>query len=93
METREKLTLTKEQARMIIWGDSYEYTEVYNKTTDKSRWSVICEIVIKRNSDGKFFMDTYQKAATECQDEQPYEYTEPDFTEVFPVVKTIIVYE
>jgi hypothetical protein len=31
--------------------------------------------------------------ATECQDESPWEYDEPNFIEVIPVEETIIVYK
>ena len=45
--------------------------------------------------DGKFYITSYGRAATECQDEQPYEYDEDDIEcqEVFPKQKLITVYE
>ena len=91
--TREKLTLTKEQARQIIWGDTDDFTEIKNEVVDNTRWSIIHDIVVQRKSDGKYFTDTYRVGATESQDERPYEYCDPNFTEVFPVQKTITVYE
>lgn len=91
--TREKLTLTKEQALDIIGGDNKDFVEIQNEIVEHKRWSVVHEIVVKRKSDGKYFMDTYQTGATESQDEWPYEYADPDFTEVFPVTKTYIDYE
>ena len=60
---------------------------------DTTRWSIIYEIVVKRLSDGKFFQDAYKVGATESQDEGPYEYSNPNFTQVFPIEKTFIVYE
>lgn len=91
--TREKLTLTKKQALDIIWGFNKDFVEIQNEIVEHKRWSVVYEIVVKRKSDGKYFMDTYHTGATESQDESPYEYTDPDFTEVFPVTKTYIDYE
>lgn len=91
--TREKLTLTKEQARGIVWGDNKDFVEIKNEIVEHRRWSVVHEIVVQRKSDGKYFMDNYNNGATESQDERPYEYTDPDFTEVFPVTKTYIDYE
>lgn len=91
--TREKLTLTKEQARVIVWGDNKDFVEIQNEIVEHRRWSVVHEIVVQRKSDGKYFKDEYQQGATESQDETAYEYTEPDFIEVFPVTKTYIDYE
>lgn len=92
--TLEKLNLTPKQAREIIFDDAPEEFEVIeNKITGVTRWSVLYRIVIRRLSDGKFFADTYSRAATEYQDEKPYEYYTPTFTEVFEVKKTVIVYE
>jgi hypothetical protein len=66
---------------------------VCEKIVDTTRWSVITEVVVRRLSDGKFFSDSYSKGATEQQWEKPYENSDPDFTEVFPVEKVIISYE
>lgn len=90
---REKLVLTKKEAQAIVWEDTNEYETISDEVIDTRRWSADHEIVIKRLSDGKFFMDNYSRGLTESQDESPYEYSDPDFTEVFPVEKTIIVYE
>lgn len=91
--SREKLKLTNEQARDIVWGETDEFTEISNKVVGTSRWSTIYEIVVQRKSDGKYFKDKYRVGATESQDERAYEHTNPNFTEVFPVEKTITVYE
>ena len=90
---REKLKLTNEQARDIVWGENDDFIEIRTKIIGTSRWSTIYEIVVQRKSDGKYFKDKYRVAATESQEESPYENTNPNFTEVFPVEKTIIDYE
>lgn len=93
-QQREKLELTGQDARYILWEEkSDEYEIVRKELTDTSRWSVHYELIIKRKSDGKLFRDYYSVGATESQDEQPWEYDEPNFIEVFPVEKTVIVYE
>lgn len=92
-QEREKLILTTEEAQSIVWGDSSEYEVIEDTIESTSRWSENHSIVIKRLSDGKFFADGYSQGLTEMQDESPYEYSEPDFTEVFQVEKTIIAYE
>ena len=90
---REKLILTSEQGRDIVYGDDSNFVTIEDKIVRTKRWSIVCEIVVQRKTDGKYFKDVYQIGATEMQDEQPYEYSEPNFTEVFPVTKTCIDYE
>jgi len=70
-----------------------KHETVYDKIIGKGRWSVHYERVFKH--DGKFYATTYQMGATEGQDERPYEYDddEVECKEVFPVEKTITVYE
>ncbi len=92
-QNREKLNLSPSDARLLIWGDLEGFKIIDKEVIGKSRWSVHYRIVVQRESDGKYFSDEYQIGATESQDEQPYEYTEPDFTEVFPVEKKVIIYE
>ena len=89
----EVLTITKEEAREVIWEDHDDFDLVRDDLVDTSRWSEIHDVVIKRLSDGKFFMDSYSVGATEVQDERPWEYSDPNFVEVVPVEKTVIVYE
>ena len=90
---REKLNLTSEQGRDIVYEDDSNFVTIEDKIVGKRRWSIEYEIVVQRKSDGKYFKDGYCRGATESQDESPYEYLEPNFTEVFPVTKTYIDYE
>lgn len=90
---REKLILTSEQGRDIVNGDDSNFVTIEDRIVGTRRWSVVYEIVVQRKTDGKYFKDHYRRGATESQDESPYEYSEPNFTEVFPVTKTYIVYE
>lgn len=89
----EKLNLTKEQTLELIWGDLEGYKEIQNNIVEKTRWSIIHEIVVQRLSDGKYFMDNYSVGATEQQDEGPYEYSKPDFVEVKPIEVKRIEYK
>lgn len=63
------------------------------EVVDTSRWSIHYEMIFK--TDGRYFKTHYSRGATEYQDEQPYEYDADDIecTEVFPITRTIIVYE
>lgn len=90
---REKLKLTPSEARELVWDGLPGFKTISNDVISNSRWSVIHHIVVQRESDGLFFADDYSVAATECQDERPFEYTEPDFTQVFAVEKKVVVYE
>jgi hypothetical protein len=91
---KEQLKLTPEDARNIVWGDSEEFKHVSEKITGTSRWSILYEKIVQRNSDNKFFKMNYRVGATESQDEQPFEYEkEVIINEVFPVEKTIVIYE
>lgn len=57
---------------------------------DQRRWDTTRELTFKRN--GKFYRVSYDSPSTECQDGQEYP-EEEEAVEVFPVEKTIIVYE
>ena len=90
---REKLKLSAKEGKNLIYGDSDEFEIISDIITSNGRWCLYHEIIIKRLSDGKYFKDTYSEGATECQDERPYEYSTPDFTEVFPVEEKNIIYK
>ncbi|WP_288682256.1 hypothetical protein [uncultured Eubacterium sp.] len=47
---------------------------ITDKIIDTTRWSVVHEIVFADN--GKFYQTTYSEAATEIQDEEPWDYEE-----------------
>lgn len=91
---REKLEITAEDARDLVWGDGPEGLEiVQDEIVETTRWSTIHGIVVKRLSDGKFFGAGYSVGATEMQDESPWETDDPEFLEVLAVEKTVISYE
>ena len=94
-QIREKLNLTLEQARAILYDDADppEFDIISEEIVDQDRWTVTYKLIIRRISDGKFFRDYFRRGATEYQDESPWEYDKPNFKEVFPVEKTITVYE
>jgi hypothetical protein len=91
---KETLSLKAEEARLIAYGDHELFEDVTSEITDTTRWSVCYGKIAKRIFDGKFFKLNYEVGATEMQDESPYEWEdEVSIPEVFPVEKTIIVYE
>lgn len=99
---REKIVLTEEQARSILFENGFtnsfgnweEFETISDEITGNSRWSLQHDLVVKRTSDGKFFNTYYEEGATEQQDQAPFEYGgDVTFSQVFPVQKIITVYE
>lgn len=71
---------------------SPEYEIVSNELVDHSRWSLSYEMIFKYRD--KFYRTWYNRGATECQDESPYEYepSEIELVEVEPYEKTVTDY-
>jgi len=68
---------------------------ISNEIGDTSRWSTHHSLVFQNKVTEKFYQTFYSCGATEMQNECPFEY-DPDMievVEVFPVQKTITVYE
>jgi hypothetical protein len=77
------------QVDLTLHPDDWDGFEVVEDTLldgDSEKGNTTNEIVVKRISDNKFFKVEY----TQYRDEIEYE---EDVTEVFPVTKTITVYE
>lgn len=93
MIEREKLKLTGEEGRHIVYEVHEDFERVKSKIVNSTRWSIVYEDVYQRLSDKKFFKTTYSVGATEMQDEIPYEYGDAVFIQVFPIERTITLYE
>ena len=67
--------------------------DVSNVLVKHNRWSVTYERIF--GWEGRFYKTRYNVGATENQSECPYEYEpeEIECPEVFPVEKTVTVYE
>jgi hypothetical protein len=90
---KEKLKLSVEEARWILSSDNNNYKIVQDNIISQGRWSIYHTIIIQRVSDNKYFSGNYTEGSTEMQDERPWEYSKPEFEEVFPKEKITIVYE
>ena len=91
---KETLKLKAEEARLIAYGDHELFEDVTSEITSVTRWSICYEKIIKRISDGVFFKMNYRVGATEMQEESPYEWdTTVSLPEVYPIEKTVVVYE
>lgn len=88
---KEKLILSEKEAKDILWEET-PYKIVKNELVDNTRWNLVYDLVVEK--DGRFFRTSYTTGATEMQDNSPFDYTKTvEFEEVFPVEKTIVVYE
>lgn len=72
----------------VAWGPGDGVTIIYDNVVDSTRWSVIHEVVFQH--DGVYYKSSYRVAATECQDEDPYEYNDEE-TEVTVVEPYYVV--
>ena len=91
-ENKEKLVLEPEFARNLLdhCGEYEGYEEIERKISGTDLPNVEYEVVIQRLSDKKFFAGRYLYG----QYEDPWkDEDEAEFTQVFPVEKTVIVYE
>lgn len=87
------LHLTNRQSREIVFEDSEDFTIIYDRIIGQTRWSVNHEIVIQHNKTKKYYLADYYIGATERNDEQPFEYSNPNWVEVKPVEKVVICYD
>ncbi len=91
---REKFTMDKDLAGDLCQGASTtEFKFIEDTMVDHKRWSVVHRIIIQRLSDGKFFKTPYYVPATEAQEQEPFGYDEPTWTEVFPITRNVTLYE
>jgi hypothetical protein len=84
----------KEDLVELTWGTPTEgFTFIEDEIVDTTRWSILTKLTFKFGD--KFYQTTYSKGATEYQDESPFENEDDEIEckEVFPVQKTITVYE
>lgn len=78
-----------------VWGlphdpDPSLVEDLRNQLVGRSRWSLRYELVFLLKETGKIYRTTYSEAATESQDERPWEYVDSVvLEEVEPYEKTI----
>jgi hypothetical protein len=90
--TREKIKLTVSELNDCRCGDSTEYDLIKSEITGTFRHGNDNEAIIKRVSDGRLFKINYRDLVKDECEFQDMNYDE-EYQEVFPVEKTIIVYE
>jgi len=88
-----KITLTGEEGRKIVWGETENYHIISDEIIDHGRWSILHEAIVLKVDEGNFYQTHYSVGATEYQDESPYEYGDATFERVTPVQTTVTKYE
>lgn len=92
VKAREKLFLDKRDLRDIVYGDSEEYDVISTEITDTFRHGNKNECIVQRISDKKYFKLYYRDSVKEtCEWDDMND--DDEYFEVFPIEKTIIVYE
>ena len=78
------MELSKKEGRDIVWGDSDDWSEVggTNHIIDTSRWSELSEAVFLHKPSDVHYLMSWSQGSTEQQDEQPFEYSDPNPREV-----------
>ena len=84
------LEISAEDARYLIGGDLDDWEVVEENCHGTSRWEVQYTSIVKNTESGKFYSIDWSRGATEQQDTQPFEYSDPKLIEVegVEVVKT-----
>lgn len=87
------MKLTAKQGRSIVYGDNENWETIEEKIVEISRWSILYEGVFKHKPTGKFYSIGWNAGATGMQDEHPFDYYEPELTEVHKVEKMVLSWE
>lgn len=77
------LKLAKEEARNIVYNDTYDYTVISDIICEQNRWTTLHECIFQCVKTKKYYKTYYRKGSTEQQPEQPFEYDDPKIEEVF----------
>jgi len=91
-KTKETIHLSVEELQDIVYDDHNDYKVITREITDTFRHGNENEAVIQRVSDGKYFKIYYRDSVKDTCMFEDMNYSS-DYTEVFPVEKTIVVYE
>lgn len=89
-------TFKKKDLQDLVGAEGCDGLDVVqDQISGKARWAILYRLVFKDNATGRFYATTYRRAATEQQNEVPFEYSPDaiDCDEVRPVEKVVIVYE
>jgi len=86
------MNISKEDARELVYGDLEGWETVESEIVDVLRWSNIYRGIFK-SPEGKHYSLEWAEAATEQQDELPFEYDDPELVEVKAIPTMVIKWE
>ena len=93
MSERKTIKLTEEEFEDVEYN-SDKWKEISSKITGQSRWSTFYRCVVQNLETGEFYSYRMEHGSTEYQDYNHWDDNDTiELTQVFPVEKTIIVYE
>jgi hypothetical protein len=74
----------------LLEDDHGDFRKIKHDLIDTSRWSLVYQMIFQYQE--KYYQSVYRSAATEIQDERPYEYDpdEIECAEVKPIERTVI---
>lgn len=89
---RDKISLSVNELRDVVYGDSDDYEVIKIDIVGTWRHGEEDVAIVQRKSDKKYFKLDYRDS---CKDECEFEDINYDgeYDQVFPVEKTVIVYE
>lgn len=87
------MEISREEARNMVYEDHEDWVKIEEIPIKQSRWSVLYEGIFQHLPTGKFYQTSWRVGATEMQDESPFEYDDPELTEVRQVEKLVKVWE
>lgn len=88
-----KMKLTKEEGQDLVDGCLEGWQKIQKSLSDTTRWSICYEGIFLHIETKKHYKIEWSVGATECQDEQPFSYSEPELVEVHQVEKLVKVWE
>ena len=87
------MMLSKEAGRRVVYKDHEDWITIEESVIDNTRWSIIKEGVFMHIPTGTHYGMSWSVGATESQEEQPFEYENPEPYEVIKVEKVIETWE
>ena len=87
------MKLTQEEGNEVVWEDSEDWVKIESNIVDQRRWVTVHEGIFEHIPSGKFYQMSWECGSTEQQYQKPFEYNDPELTEVHQVEKTIKVWE
>lgn len=93
--TQEKLKLTKDEGRLVIWNDHEDFQKVpgTQEIIDQRRWATVHAAIFKHLPTGHHYRLWWELGSTEMQEQEPFEYYDPELTPVQLVEKVVQVWE